>query len=76
MGGKMFLLSQACEDISLELLSIHLFPWEEKPPENVVNTEEGRADMKADDTDDIMEPLDPAIPEASPSAWGFKTVSQ
>ena len=34
----------------------------------MVNTEEGRADMKADDTDDIMEPLDPAIPEASPSA--------
>lgn len=30
----------------------------------MVNTEEGRADMKAEDTDDIMEPLDPAIPEA------------
>lgn len=33
----------------------------------MVNTEEGRADMGAEDTDDITEPLDPAIPEASPS---------
>ena len=34
----------------------------------MVNTEDGStADMRAEDTDDIMEPLDPAIPEASPS---------